>query len=177
MQISEGSEKIFNVLIDTGAEVNLIRRGVVQTSFWNATKTPQRFVTANSTAIWGGDRELLVDLTLNGANIDSGVQYFLHFPTFFFGADIAPEAILSFGWLADFGCCVDARRHGIVAKKGATFFWIPGLFRAGVPPSLRPNLSNLSTIFASQPSPRRRALDLFVAQNLFRRPWKNGALK
>jgi len=75
-------------LVDIGAQVNLIRRGVVPGGYLKRSKNQVRLVAANSEVIAGGDRSVALQVGLKGESVWSGEWTTLHFPGEFYEAEI-----------------------------------------------------------------------------------------
>jgi hypothetical protein len=130
----EGSDQVYNIhaLIDTGCELNLIKRGLLPLKYFKAPKTSIRLVTANGSQLGGGNRQTFQKLWTFGQSSHEGVN--LNFGTWFFEAEIACDAILSFRWLSQCNLDVLCKRHGLQLNDKDTFF-IPGLDETQVPES------------------------------------------
>ena len=50
------------VLVDTGSEVNLLRKGLVPDRYFRQASVPMRFVAAKQTTVSGGQREVKCNL-------------------------------------------------------------------------------------------------------------------
>ncbi len=89
------------VLVDTGAQVNLIRRELVPPESWRIAEDPVRLITANNTVLKGGD--VVVDLGLFFEVVENGYAH--PQPIFlkaeFYAAEIEVDAILSYPWLRE----------------------------------------------------------------------------
>ena len=129
----EGMEDIpAKVLIDTGAEVNLIRRGIIPPHLLSPASRPLRLVAANNQRLPGGRDVATVHLQFSAVEIDSKKKIFLTAPTFFYDAVMEEDIILSYQWLADRNIDVCPSRHGLKTKMGYTSLWISGE-RLGTP--------------------------------------------
>ena len=101
-ELLNGEEKFINILIDTGAEANLIKRRVVPEHLTYAAKDPLCFETANGQILAGGKRCTSVKMKLEkerGQNSPETVEYGVEF----YEADIKVDAIISYPWLAKAG--------------------------------------------------------------------------
>ena len=54
------------VLVDTGAEINLIRKGIVGSPYMAAVKRPLRIAAANQATMHGGEHEVHCMIALTG---------------------------------------------------------------------------------------------------------------
>ena len=120
-----------NALVDTGCEINLIKTGLLPKEFFTYSKSQIRLVTANGSQLGGGTRETTINLITNGylhTPMGYSVDHHsnLEFPTTFFEAQIACDAILSFKWLAGFDVDIKSKLHGLQLNHGLKTFFIPG---------------------------------------------------
>ena len=92
-------KKKLKVLIDTGAQANLIRMGAVEDHFFSVSNVPLNLRIANGQRLEGGRR--VVQTTLGFRHVVHGEtmpEYFWR-ECQFYEADITVDAILSFPWL------------------------------------------------------------------------------
>ena len=126
---SKGSTFTVRALVDTGAEVNVIRSGVIPEGDLITLEHPWRLTAANQQTIVGGDREARVVLRLTGVEVDTKKQCGLKIPTTFLVADLGKvDAILSYNWLSDAHLIVNPSRHGIFLTdhEGRGMIWVAG---------------------------------------------------
>ena len=71
--LADGTELPLKVLVDTGAEVSLIRRGLVDAKFFRESDCPRNFVTADLTRMEGGSREVPCEIVMAGLDTGNGV--------------------------------------------------------------------------------------------------------
>ena len=74
------------VLIDTGAEINLIRRGIAYPEYLMPVGRPIRIATANQAPMIGGEKEVHCVITLVAMKVDTGEDRFLEVPREFYEA-------------------------------------------------------------------------------------------
>ena len=60
------------ILVDTGAEINLIRNGIVGSPYLSAVKRPLRIAAANQATMYGGEYEVHCMIALTGMEVDTG---------------------------------------------------------------------------------------------------------
>ena len=97
-----GEEKVLaKALVDTGAQVNLVRKGLVPGGYLQRSKNPVRLVAANSDVIAGGDRSVTLQVGLRGESVKSGQLTPLYLPGEFYEAEIDLDMILSYPWLRE----------------------------------------------------------------------------
>jgi len=103
-------------LFGTGAEINLIRKGIVGSPYLAAVKRPLRIAAANQATMHGGEHEVHSTITLTGMGVDTGEERTLLVTTSFYVADIGVDAILSYEWLATYDFVVNPRRNALLKK-------------------------------------------------------------
>ena len=97
---SDGTRKSISILVDTGAEANLVRKGLLSDSLMRNAREPLSFVTASGQPLEGGKRT--AKLTLFFEQVVSGqtLPQNRSFQAEFYEAEIGVDAILSFPWMA-----------------------------------------------------------------------------
>ena len=97
---SESTRKSISILVDTGAEANLVRKGLLSDSLMRNAREPLSFVTASGQPLEGGKRT--AKLTLFFEQVVSGqtLPQNRSFQAEFYEAEIGVDAILSFPWMA-----------------------------------------------------------------------------
>ena len=83
------------ILIDTGAQPNLVRKGLFPSSFFKESPHPLSLTAANGGPVSGGKKQII--LTLSFLNQTSGEL--VAFRGNFYEADIPLDIILSHGWM------------------------------------------------------------------------------
>ena len=108
---------VLNVLIDTGAQSNLIRTGLVPDRLWKEARTPLEFRTVSHEMLPGGTREIEAQLWFYGI-LGTGVHVPNHQEdAVFYDAQIHVDAILGYPWLL-------SRGLGVVPSRTGTYLWI-----------------------------------------------------
>ena len=97
-ELQNGDIQKMEILVDTGAEANLIRQGLVADHLMYGAEKPLRFETANGQSLSGGKRCARVKIRLQNESLHPG---WVDFDVEFYEANIKVDAILSFPWLAD----------------------------------------------------------------------------
>ena len=127
---SGGHSRALTILIDTGAEINVMAQGLFPPGVTKAAKHPMNIIAANQEKMGGGDRELWGVLELLATEVDTERPHKLQAPVQFYIADMkGVEAIISYKWLAENGLMVNPRRHGLNVwgiHEGEAF-WVPGI--------------------------------------------------
>ena len=92
-----GHVNVVKALIDTGAEVNIIKRGIFEPLCFQPARKRLSLVTADGTVMEGGKQEVQVEIRLR---LDQGGRSHWQATTFFYEADIGVDAIIGYPWLA-----------------------------------------------------------------------------
>ena len=108
--------KKIKALIDTGAQINVIRRGLFPEQVLQDAKRPLMLTLADGQAFWGGDKEIVAVLVL-GKEVDNEVKPWKTKANFYEG-EIRADAILGFPWLAQNGLDVFTREGCLGQRKG-----------------------------------------------------------
>lgn len=88
-------EKNAKILIDTGAQPNLVRKNLFSPHLFKNSLHPLTLSAANGGRVEGGQKEIILTLTFR--NLTSGEN--MSFRGLFFEADIPLDMILSHGWM------------------------------------------------------------------------------
>jgi hypothetical protein len=83
-----------SILVDTGAQANLVRTGLVPFHLTEHALNPVRLMAANSTILSGGNRTVMLTLGFNQVKQGHWMPKPLFFDTEFYTADIEMDAIL-----------------------------------------------------------------------------------
>jgi len=116
-------------LVDTGAEVSVIRKDLVEQKHLRPSAHPVRLDAANSTQLCGGFHDVEVILGFQATEMEQSRPTNLRIPLIAYEASIKHDIILSYGWLAKWDGLVNPKRHGILFKneKYMDMFWVPGI--------------------------------------------------
>ena len=104
---------MINALIDTGAEINVIRKGLIPPELTHQNVRPITLTAADANPLTGGKMGVSGTAVLGGAEIDSESWIEIHCPIHFYEAKITAEAILSYSWLANQNLLIQPRKHGL----------------------------------------------------------------
>ena len=126
-EIGDTFQRELTVLVDTGAQVDLIRRGLVPEHLTEAVTVLLRLVMANTQPMKGGKREARLDLIFMGFVEDTKKRVEVREPTVLYEADITEDVILSYSWLGARNFDVYPRQHGFKGRQGQTRVWVPGI--------------------------------------------------
>ena len=101
VQHETGDEFLLKILIDSGAEENLVRKGFFPDEYFYSPTRTLNFVMANGQPLAGGKRVL--DLSLAFREVVGGYEMPMerYFQATFYEADIRVDAILSYTWLRE----------------------------------------------------------------------------
>ena len=115
--LPNGQERELKVLIDTGAQANLIRTGLVSKLLMGPAAEPINLRTANGQKMEGGTQN--VTLTLGFRRVVHGAYApaLAIFPATFYDADIYIDAILSYPWLVSQGLGVFPHLRALAALE------------------------------------------------------------
>ena len=129
VQFSDGSETTMKALVDTGAEVSVIRRDLIDPKFLKPSQHPVRLGAANATQLCGGSNDVEVVLSFQATEVDQNRATNLRIPLVAYDAAIKHDIILSYSWLATYDGLVNPKRHGLLFKSEKLFdmFWVPGI--------------------------------------------------
>jgi hypothetical protein len=95
-----GAKRTISVLVDTGAEANLIRKGFLDDSLLKNTAEPLSFVTASGQPLDGGKRTGKLTLHFQPEVDGQRLSENRHFPAEFYEAEISVDAIVGHPWMA-----------------------------------------------------------------------------
>jgi hypothetical protein len=116
LTFAPGVTRKVRALVDTGAEVNLLRRGIASPEYLTPVKRPLKLATASREPLPGGDREVRCMATMMGREIDSGEERTIEVPVDFYEAAIGVDAIIGYEWLAAYEFWVNAGRNSITRQ-------------------------------------------------------------
>ena len=100
VRTTQGVVKTLKALIDTGAEANLIRQGVLDFSHFENAQEPIQLVTANGQRLMGGVRTISLEIEFNPNENGKFLDEKMNFEATCYEADISIDLILSFPWMA-----------------------------------------------------------------------------
>ena len=123
---SDGTLIPVDALVDTGAEVNLVRRGLVSDSCLHVGLRPVRILAANQMTLGGNHRQLSCDLLIAGEDEGTHLPTIAALPLTAYDADIDLDLILSYEWLAAQMVDVFPRNHGVRVELPGQSLWVPG---------------------------------------------------
>lgn len=156
------------VLIDTGAEACLIRKGLLPASAFRNAVTPLRLVAANQGRLPGGNLQVEVDIHFNATDVDSKIKKVVRVPTTLYEAEIEEDVILSYQWMGERDVIINPRQHGVWLTVGKTRLWVAGV-RANPRQRSNARLPRGPVFVYTIPGPtgeleKPKALDLFCGR-------------
>ena len=142
-------------LIDTGAEICVLKRGLIPDKYLRPATKPLRLVGANERRLEGGDKEVTLNLCVGAIQQEDNKKVELRVPTTFYVADVKDPLILSYEWCRQRGFDISPRKHGLLCSRNGEQYWVEGMSS-----QTTPNSSAAVNQVGSNPEPPR-ALDLF----------------
>ena len=85
-------------LIETGAEICVLKRGLIPDQYLRPATKPLRLVGANERRLEGGDKEVTLNLCVGAIQQEDNKKVELRVPKTFYVADIKDPLILSYEW-------------------------------------------------------------------------------
>ena len=120
-------ERTAIMLIDTGAEVCLIKEGLLPPEVFVDSPRPMRLLAANNQCLSGGTREVVVSVCLKGVIRESNQPMELEVPTRLYEAGIGEDILLSYTWLVSRNMDVLSMQHGLCAHHSSQNIFVPGI--------------------------------------------------
>jgi len=114
-------------LIDTGAEISLVRPGILPESLFTKSSVPLKILGANDQRVGGGTLEIFGHLEASATGFSDREPIKIRFPTRLIQADISVDIILSYEWLSHFKISVRPWRHDLLVETDGLLACIPGL--------------------------------------------------
>jgi len=130
-EFEDGTKVDLLVLLDTGAEVNIIKRSLVPPGVSRISHKPIRFVMASSEIMAGGERDSFSQFSIRGKATDTSAEAEAILPITWYEADIAADAIVSLAWMSRWNIDVRSRNHGVMIKSTNPPIWVKGCSHDG----------------------------------------------
>jgi hypothetical protein len=127
LKLPDDSETKIFALVDTGAEISLVRKGLLGAKYFQRSKRPKRFLTANEGVLDGGLQEVPCDLILWGICLRTEQPTGLVCPCSLYDANINVDVILSYEWLGRMKMDVCCHQHGLLVGRDLSPVWVGGL--------------------------------------------------
>ena len=99
MKLPSGEKVILHTLADTGAQTNLIKKGLIENWEFERAQEPLRLTMANGGILQGGDRTLGVEMIFQKETDSKNIHQKHWVNAEFYEADITVDAILGFPWM------------------------------------------------------------------------------
>jgi hypothetical protein len=114
VQFLNGEEKEIKILVDTGAEANLVKKGLIPEHLFYPAKDPVKFETGSGQSPAGGSKCTIVKLLLRLEKNDNVEPEEVGYNAEFYDAEIKVDAILSYPWLAKAKLGIFPHHHALV---------------------------------------------------------------
>ena len=114
VQLLNGEERFLKILVDTGAEINLIKKNLIPEHLFYLVKKPLKFQTANGQILAGGTKCTKLTLQLQLERNDALTIEKVEYEAEFYEAQIQADAILSYPWLAQTKLGIFPHHHALV---------------------------------------------------------------
>ena len=118
---------VLNALIDTGAEINVVRKGLIPSEFTHPNNRPITMTAADAAPLSGGKMGVSGIAVLGGTEEDTQTWVEIHCPIHLYEARITAEVILSYSWLANQNLLVNPRRHALYYRDENLSVCMPGI--------------------------------------------------
>ena len=148
------------LLIDTGAEVCLIKQGLLPSELFSESQRPMRLLAANNQRLPGGTREIVVSICLRGMDSETNCEMEMEIPTRLYEAGISEDILLSYAWLVTRNLDVLSAKHGLCAHSLSRKIFVPGIHGTSLPYVARICGEPLVRVSSIPKEEKRNALDL-----------------
>ena len=123
----DGEDYKVIALVDTGAEVNLIKKGLIPERHLRTPPSPITIITADSSNMAGGNQGVMGLATFQGVETDLKIPIDVQCPIHLYEANITYQAILSYEWMATHDFMVVPRRHALHYRDANSDIVIQGI--------------------------------------------------
>ena len=127
LRLADGAEIPITALVDTGAEISLLCKGLVRPEYFRRSARPKKFITASQAVMEGGLSEVACQLVVHGVDMDTRVVTQVACPTTFYDTSLGVDAILSYDWLRQNDVEIKCRRHGLMVNCSHRPTWVAGI--------------------------------------------------
>ena len=121
--LSNGEVRNLKVLIDTGAQANLVRKGLISSHLFYGAPRILKLIAANGQRIEGGDRVVDVHLQFCCERDGKMLEHMIEYPCTFHEAAIRVDAILSFPWLREQELGVFPHKKALVTELPTSYLY------------------------------------------------------
>ncbi|EPS71058.1 hypothetical protein M569_03701 [Genlisea aurea] len=122
----EDGPRRIRALIDTGAEVCIVRPGIVHPHQLRPARKILRMRTANGGILEGGLFETLVVLEMMAVDTETGKDCLIRLPTWCYEANVNDDIILSYRWCQGRAMEILCQEHGMRCRRDNRNIWIAG---------------------------------------------------
>jgi len=106
-----------SALIDTGAEMFLIRQGLLPKFLFQPDEIPLWLIAVNKQRLAGGEKEVLITMLISGIHMIEKKAVEMRISIWVYSADIREDIVLSYEWCQLRGGDISARKHGLLCIK------------------------------------------------------------
>ena len=117
VETDNGLRKVCNILVDTGAEANLIRKDFWPEEYFQEARRKLRFVVADGSVMQGGRRTMRMHMAFKQTMRGQEYAEPLWLTGEFYEAPIGVDAILSYPWLREHEISVFPHYNAIAKDK------------------------------------------------------------
>ena len=142
---SSGEQVEINVLIDTGAEVNLVRPGLLRDESFRPAKERLKLITVSGSTLAGGVRTTVLEMQLKVVDQTTNIESRHVIGGVFYEAEIDWDAIISFPLLAAAKIGVLPHRRCLLVEKAGGNIHLIGAKNQELQQIRRPTISSSSS--------------------------------
>ena len=142
---SSGEQVEINVLIDTGAEVNLVRPGLLRDESFRPAEERLKLITVSGSTLAGGVRTTILEMQLKGVDQTTNIESRHVIGGVFYEAEIDWDAIISFPLLAAAKIGVLPHRRCLLVEKAGGNVHLIGAKTKELQQIRRPTISSSSS--------------------------------
>jgi hypothetical protein len=127
LRTRDGKEIPVKAVVDTGAEVNLVRRGLLDGEYLHAPSKYLALTGINQDLISGGYLEFSGKILMDGVESESKRPLAVSMSFRALEVEMDADCILSYPWLANHHVDVYPKRHGIMVHGLETLVWVSAM--------------------------------------------------
>ena len=126
-EMPDGERRVIKALVDTGAEENLIRMGIIPSKYFQRAGKLLKFVAANGTVMSGGDRTTKLKLEFRRQDEGGQISCSDFREGEFYESEIRVDMILSYPWMVKNKIGIFPHHKALVVDepKFALLFGVP----------------------------------------------------
>ena len=122
----DGKRRTLVALVDSGAEINIIRSDLVGEEFFRQSPEPLNLVSADGRLIPGGKKLVHLGLQFNAVDASGRRHSPITVPTKLYEADIREDLLLGFDWLEKHFMMISAPERCLIYYEDV-FLWLRGI--------------------------------------------------